>query len=132
MKELSLELIPWWKEKLNRFENINIFRVSELPLEVGDENTLFQLEDTKSLIIIPLVYDRTLIGFLRFDSVRKEKTWAKDIVTLLKVVGEVFVSALERRKTQEALQKSIEETEAANYELIEINKELEKRTHQAV
>jgi PAS domain S-box-containing protein len=47
-----------------------------------------------------------LIGFLGFDSVKAEKVWPEDIIALLRIVGEIFASALERKRTEEALRES--------------------------
>jgi len=52
-----------------------------------------------------------LAGFFGFDSVRIEKTWTEEDVTLLKMIGEIFVNALERKKSWEMLQKAHDQLE---------------------
>jgi hypothetical protein len=39
-----------------------------------------------------------VVGFIGFDSVRKETRWSQDNIALLKLVGEMFINALERRR----------------------------------
>ncbi len=118
LDELSIDSIPLWIEKLNKLKNIHIPRVSDLPQELFHENEIFQLKDTRSLIIVPIVYGGTLVGFLRFDSVLTEKTWEEDIISSLKVIGEVFISALERKSTECEL---IDSRDTANKRLIEVS-----------
>ena len=42
-----------------------------------------------------------MVGFLGFDAVRAEKSWAEEDIALLKTVGEIFVSALQRKRAEE-------------------------------
>jgi signal transduction histidine kinase len=62
-------------------------------------------------------YGKSLVGFLGLDSVRVEKTWADEDIALLKTVGEVFINALERKRSDEALRRHAAELQARNEEL---------------
>ena len=97
LKDLPAEAFPW-REKLNRFEIIHIPRVADLPPEARAEKKILELQDIQSLIILPMVYGGSLIGFLGFDSVRSEKTWPEEITVLLKTVGGIFANALEHKR----------------------------------
>jgi formate hydrogenlyase transcriptional activator len=71
------------------------------------------------LINISLVFGRSSIGFLGFDSVQTEKTWSEDTIELLKIVGEMFANAFERKRTEEALKESFAKLSKKNrYETI--------------
>jgi PAS domain S-box-containing protein len=48
------------------------------------------------------------VGFVGFDSVHTDKEWSDDETSLLKMAGEIFVNALERKRIEEALQASEE------------------------
>ncbi|MEW6326140.1 MAG: PAS domain-containing protein [Thermodesulfobacteriota bacterium] len=103
LKGLSVEVFPWWMERLNRFENIHIPRVADLPPEAKAEKETLEAQDIQSLIVVPMAYQNTLTGFLGFDSVRAEKTWSQESITLLKLVAEIFANALERKRMQDDL-----------------------------
>jgi PAS domain S-box-containing protein len=105
LKGLSVEAFPWWMERLNRFETIHIPRVADLPSEASVEKEILQSQAIQSLVVVPMVYGGSLIGFLGFDSVRVEKTWAEEDISLLKMVGEIFVNALERKRAEEAIKR---------------------------
>jgi PAS domain S-box-containing protein len=106
LQDLSTELFPWWMERLHRFETIHVPRVAELPGEAGSEKEILEAQDIKSVLIVPLISQNTLIGFLGFDSVRHEKTWPENIITLVTITGKSISNAIEREHAEEALRKS--------------------------
>lgn len=108
LKGLSVEILPWWMEKLNRFEKIHIPRVADLPPEASAEKEILQEQDIQSLVVVPMVYGGSLVGFLGFDSVKIEKTWSEEIIGLLKIVGEIFTNALIGKWAEEKLRASQE------------------------
>jgi diguanylate cyclase (GGDEF)-like protein/PAS domain S-box-containing protein len=87
-------------------ETIHIPRVADLPSEANAEKKEFNLASIKSLINVPMIYRKSVIGFLGFDSVRKEKIWPEDNIMLIKIIGEIFVNALVRKQVEEALRES--------------------------
>ncbi len=103
LKEMPVETLPWWMEKLNRLEMIHIPRVSDLPSKANSEKEILQSQNIKSLIVVPIVHSRSLIGFLGFDLVREENIWEKEIIVPLKIIGDIFANVLERKRTEKAL-----------------------------
>jgi len=103
LKNLSVNAFPWFAKRIKKREIIYIPRVIDLPPEANAEKEEFHLSAIQSLINVPMVYRGILVGFLGFDSVRKEKVWSKDSIVLLKIVGEIFVNALERKRTEDLL-----------------------------
>ena len=106
LQGLSAEKFPWWTGKLKRLENIYIPRVSDLPPEANVEKNILQSQDIQSLIVVPMVYHDSLIGFLGFDSVRKEREWSQDIIVTLRMVGEMIASVLERKNLSDEIIRS--------------------------
>jgi signal transduction histidine kinase len=51
-------------------------------------------------MVVPMVYEGSLVGFLGFDSTDEEKKWSEADVRLLKMVAEIFVGALERKRAE--------------------------------
>ncbi|HEX7974683.1 MAG TPA: GAF domain-containing protein [Anaerolineales bacterium] len=98
--------LPWWMDKFSRLETVHIPQVSLLPPEAAAEREMLQSEDIQSLIAVPLVYGSALAGFIGFDSVRFAKVWADEDILLLKMLGEMIVNALERKRAEQALRLS--------------------------
>lgn len=84
-------ITPWWMDKLHKFENVYIPYVDKLPEEASIEKGILQTQNIKSLLAVPMIYGKTLIGFLGFDFVRENKVWSDEIVALLRMAGEAFV-----------------------------------------
>ncbi len=106
LKRLQTTDFPWSMERLNRFETVHIPSVADLPPEAGAEKEELQSEDILSVIFVPMVSGRTLFGFIGLDSVRQEKSWSEENIALLRMVGEIFVNALEHRHVLDALRSS--------------------------
>ena len=116
------DAFSWLMEKLNRFEAIHIPRVADISSEASAERMgriaairpirqeiQIKAQNIQSLIVVPMAYGGALVGFLGFESVRAEKTWVEEDIALLKTVGDIFVSALERKQAEKALQRQLEE-----------------------
>jgi PAS domain S-box-containing protein len=100
----SVEVLPWSTGKIKRQEVVHVPRVADLGPEARVDREQMQGQDIQSIILVPMVRRGSVVGFIGFDSVRVEKTWPEDIVTLLKIIGEIFVNALEHRHAQKAIQ----------------------------
>jgi PAS domain S-box-containing protein len=108
LQGLLTETFPWWIEHLRRRAPIHIPHVADLPLEASAEKAILQAQAIQSLLVVPMVYGKSLRGFLGFDAVRGEKTWAEEDIALLKMMGEIFAGALERQRAEEALQQEVQ------------------------
>ena len=57
----------------------------------------FQQQAIRSMLWVPMPGPLRPLGFVGFDSVRSERAWTDEEVTLLRAVANVFAAALERR-----------------------------------
>ena len=130
---LRLDALQWSYARLNEGEAVNISQVSRLPQEAQAEREFFTAMSSKSVLIVPLVYNRTLVGALGMDRVSvagsdrnrhavepgddieypdtatlklKSGVWSADSISLLKITGEILVNALERKKSESAIRES--------------------------
>ncbi len=108
LQDIPLTTFPWILERLRRLETIVVPRVADLPPEARAEKEEFDYELIKSIVLVPMVFGGHVIGFVGFDAVAEEKQWTDDTVTILRVVGEIFTNAVERRFVFEALSESEE------------------------
>ncbi|WP_028308076.1 sensor domain-containing diguanylate cyclase [Desulfitibacter alkalitolerans] len=103
LQNIPVDSIPWWMGELNSMRNIYIPDVDIMPQEASTEQEILKAQEIKSVIVVPLTFKNTLIGFMGFDSVRDYKCWPVEHITLLKIVSEIIVSALRRKKIEEEL-----------------------------
>jgi PAS domain S-box-containing protein len=106
LKGLQTADFPWFLGRLNRFETVRIPSVADLPPDAGAEKETLQSGDVQSSILVPMVYGGTLVGFIGIDSVRHEKSWSEENIALLRIVVEIFLNALERKRVMDALRSS--------------------------
>ncbi len=106
LQGLAVEQFPWSLGMLKQGQVVHVPRIADLPPEAGAEKAIFQAQDIQSLVLVPLIQGRQLVGFLGFDSVRTEQAWPEEDVRLLKLIGEVFVNAWMRMRVEEALRES--------------------------
>ena len=103
---ISVEALHWWQEQIHQLETIYIPSVAKLPRSQRTTKAILRSQSIQSLIVVPMAHHGSLVGFLGLDSVQVEKTWSEDIIALLRIVGEMFVNALERKRVEEALKES--------------------------
>jgi PAS domain S-box len=103
---LNPDTFSWLVRKIKQFEIITMSRIEDLPEGASGEKQWFKLHGVRSFINVPLVYSGKALGIIGLESLRNEKTWSEDTVTLLTIIGEVFMNALERKRAEEELQKA--------------------------
>ncbi|MDY7004573.1 MAG: PAS domain-containing protein [Cyanobacteriota bacterium] len=105
-QNLPIDSLPWIVEKINQFEVVHIPSVSNLPLEASREKQILSAQLIQSLLCIPMVSGSELIGLVSFETVSKLSSWTKSTINLLKIIGKIFVSALEYQEAELALRES--------------------------
>ena len=85
--------------------DLGVVNIPDLPKATGRNGNGRGL-DAQSIIIVPMVYNISLMGFLGFESIREKKVWPESVVSLLKIVGETFANALVRKRTEDSLRES--------------------------
>ena len=111
-QNVPVNLTPLWIQKLNKLETIYIPRVADLPELMAAEKKALEELGVKSVIVIPIIRDEKLVGFIGFDSVKEERTWADEDIILLKMLCEILSNALNRMRSKEALKKLLEKQSA--------------------
>jgi two-component system nitrate/nitrite sensor histidine kinase NarX len=106
MQQVSVSEFAWSNTQLLNREILYIPRVADLPPEANAERREFERQGIQSLIAVPMPSDDRVLGFLGFDAVHKERYWSDESITLLKIVGQIFVNALRRKHTDEQLRES--------------------------
>lgn len=102
LQGVTADDIPWFFAQIQKRDFVHIPDVEKLPDEAHAEKKEFQAEDIKSLITVPIIHSGKLLGFLGLDSVREQKVWSLDEISLLKVAGEIFANVLVHKRSEEA------------------------------
>ncbi len=105
---MDVEKIPYLIEKISQGETVCLSKIGDLPAGAKYEKEFFQAQGCKSVLLIPMIYEKKSVGFMGFEAIGREKIWAEEIIGLLRMVGEIFINTLERKRTEKELQKSEE------------------------
>ncbi len=106
LRDFTESRLPWLFERLRGLGIIHVPDTTLLPSKARAEKDLILGENVLSLILAPMVYGDTLVGFLGLDSTEKKRAWDEEILSLLKIVGEIFANALARKQASEAVRQS--------------------------
>ncbi|MBW6478715.1 MAG: PAS domain S-box protein [Bacteroidales bacterium] len=100
LQALPCSEIPQWMKHLKTFNPINIYDVSKLSEEWKVEREILEAQDVKSLFVVPIISKQRLIGFVGFDSVRKNREWQDYEVKILMVFADLICNAFERKNAE--------------------------------
>jgi PAS domain S-box-containing protein len=97
---------PWTTQRLRQGHLVRLSRIDELPPEAIRDRESFVALGTRSIVIVPLVIGNEVVGGLGFTSLHAERTWPEDVVQRLRLLGEVFATALARKQAESAMRES--------------------------
>ena len=114
LQGLESTIVPWWMKHLKIGNNIIIDDIQKLPKEAAAEKEILEVQDIKSLLVVPIAVEDRLLGFMGYDDVKKERKWSDHDVRGLRVVSDMVANAFEQKEIKEAL---AEEKERLNVTL---------------
>ncbi len=113
LKDIPVDIMPWWWSRIKNLDNINIPVVADLPPEADVEKEILESQDILSVVVVPLVINEQAIGFVGFDSVRTKKVWGDDVIALLRIMSDMIATAIDRKIQFDHLVESEERLELA-------------------
>ena len=127
--ELPKSINPWAYEKLvTKREVLSYSNADNLPAEAAVDKETWAEWGIISNLNIPIFMEDMLIDHvLAFNSISKEITWPKELIPRLRLLGEIFVSAIERGRVRKALVESEQRLVRDNEILDQTRKTLEER-----
>lgn len=96
----------WWKEKILNLEAVEISDKEGLPAEAESTAQEMKAYGVNAMITVPVAYEREVMGFLVFLSLKEDKTWDHDTINLLKLLGAILANTLYRTKNFQELEES--------------------------
>ncbi len=108
LKNLPVRTFPWWMERLERHQEVYIPLVSQLPPEAKAEREILEAQGVQSLLVVPIISNNVLTGFVGFDAVRQPRIWDADSILIVEMMSDIISNALIRKNTEEILRSSEE------------------------
>lgn len=104
LSSLPMDDFPWWTEHIQQNLPIILSDLDELPPEASGEHDLLEVQDIKSLIIMPLVSRDKVWGYAGIDIVGEHRSWTNEdcqwFASLVNIIG----LCLELQRSEQAAQ----------------------------
>jgi PAS domain S-box-containing protein len=102
-QNISCENFPERMKILHRHENIIIPSVKALPESWRAERELLEPQGIQSVIVIPVLIENNLIGFVGLDSVSKERKYDVSEINILKLWSNMLTGLINNKRIEKFL-----------------------------
>jgi two-component system, LytTR family, sensor kinase len=98
---------PWLLNQIKQNLIINFEDIELIPSVGIDFKNVCQTDKTKSILIIPMIRNEKIFGFMGFDSVLNKKTWKEEDISTLQICSEILISSILRKDAEQEIQRSL-------------------------
>jgi formate hydrogenlyase transcriptional activator len=103
--EQSRSLYPWAYKKLVENKVMSVSSLDDLPAEAeADRQTCIKM-NIRSYVNIPILTGESVKYFVHISSVIGERIWPEELFPRLRLLGEIFVNALEMKELKQRLER---------------------------
>ena len=105
-REVNLaELAPWtYQQLVTHGKTVAKYDVGSMPADAEADRRLFIQLGVKSALAIPLSIEQRVHHIIVVHSLKEKCIWPESFITSLRLLGEIFVSAIERRDSLRSLE----------------------------
>jgi len=102
------DLFPWSYESIVEKGKpyLAVERLADLPPGAEKDRESWAAEGVKSTLIVPLFADNRVHHAIVMQAMREGRTWPEQWIAQLRLLGEIFVNALERKQADHDLRES--------------------------
>lgn len=108
VKVLPMDEFPWSADDMKAGRPFHLPSLDHLPPETEKLRQTLEEMNTKSVVNVPMLSGDEVVGFLGSATHRDERCWTDDEIALLRLVGEILVSTMDRDKAERELEESRE------------------------
>ncbi|HQH27607.1 MAG TPA: GAF domain-containing protein, partial [Oligoflexia bacterium] len=103
LRDIPVTKYHWVMQQIINRETVDIEHPGKLPGAAAAERRFLEMLGVKSALIVPLIYAGSSIGLVGFAARTCARLFDKDEINLLKMVGHILASAMQYKRSQEAL-----------------------------
>jgi PAS domain S-box-containing protein len=108
LQKLPTNEFPWWMDRLKKGKSIVISDLSEIPLKGEKEKEILQHQGIKSVLVLPVLVNQQLTGFIGFDNTFNSYSWDDHDIRLLHVFSEIISTFLTKKNAEKRMKRSEE------------------------
>jgi formate hydrogenlyase transcriptional activator len=107
--ELPSSINPWAYDKLTRKREVVSFsNLEDVPAEADVDKKTWIEWGIRSNLVIPIITGESVSHLIAINVVKNERVWTEEFIKRLRLLGEIIMSALQRRTAEQALHESEE------------------------
>lgn len=107
MSLAAREVSPWALKMAMANKPVVFERLDDLPPEASVDKENYRSIRLKSHVTMPIIVAGELHGGLSFGCVRNERRWSADLLGRMRLLANIFGSAIARKRTQDQLDNAI-------------------------
>ncbi len=96
----------WYSEQLKQLNIIHIPDLDMLPQKAKSERSVLEKAGVQSLLHIPIASDNIIMGIIGLEIYSGKRLWSEEMISLMRIVGEIFFNAIKRAGSDKALRAS--------------------------
>jgi len=98
--DIPISLNPWAYEKMILNHEVVAFsRIDDLPPEAAVDKQTWTEWGIRSNVNIPILIGEPIDHIIAINTVKSERVWPEELFPRLQLLGEIFVNALERKRS---------------------------------
>jgi len=97
---------PWFTEQLLRDQVVSVASLEDMPEDARAARDSLEQHGIRSYLAVPINSEGRLLGVLGFHCLREQRDWSSHDVTVLRLVADLFTSALRRKRAESRLRES--------------------------
>lgn len=109
LQGLPVSMFPWWIGLLSEGQIIDIDDVSDMGDEAKAEREILEMQDIKSVLVLPVMIDGVLAGFVGLDNVHSASGWDEETKHYLHVAADMIGMTIKRNRNEQQIIKQKEE-----------------------
>lgn len=94
---------PYIVDSIEQLDTVHVADVDQLPLEAKFEIEECCMTGVRSVVWVPMIYGKSLCGFMGCASGRSQKIWTVEQIELMKLTGELILNARMRTPNAEKI-----------------------------
>jgi PAS domain S-box-containing protein len=97
---LEIDNSPWLMAQLGNGKSVLLDTLDHLPREAAAEKHMLQKKGIKSIAIVPITTDRSVLGFLTLTVNKRQRGWPEELIRQIQILGDVFHQAHLRQRAE--------------------------------
>lgn len=109
LKNQEIAMFSWWMAQIQEGKILDINDVESLGPEARNEKDILMLQGIKSVLVLPIIIQNRLSGFVGFDNVHAKSNWTESDRVILGIAAEFFSNIFNRKRYEKHIATSNKE-----------------------